>query len=227
MWKPSSTLRSFSQNWVHSSRKQIWKYMFRLQDVSQLRIFIHLSSSQYSIMMIDEAITAVSFWNLFSELSIRSSKIHSNPRFTSNLSKMRILKWKYGDHNGVVSQKLLKFSSTASGSWIHDQADGDLFSKLYYAYLFVIDQFYFRVEKWTDLKWTFLRDSIQTGFGQLIRLPVTSKEKVKAWRHFTRREKSLWRHRHFFPNIYLRKKPRENNWPEGFRETIERNHNNL
>ena len=79
-----------------------------------------------------------------------------------------------------------------------------------------------RNDFWIEMN--FLRDSIRNWFGQLIRLPVTSKEKVKAWRHFTRREKSLWRYRHFFPNIYLRKKPRESNWPKAlekpFKETI-------
>ena len=91
-------------------------------------------------------------------------------------------------------------------------------------FLSKLEFIFFPVEKWF-LNW----NELFTWFdSKLIRSinspPCYVKRKVKAWRHFTRREKSLWRHRHFFPNIYLRKKPRESNWPKAlekpFKETI-------
>ena len=118
----------------------------------------------------------------------------------------------------------LVIETVSSGPWTPDVLSGQILKESSYLFCPNLSLYFFesRNDFWIEMN--FLRDSIRNWFGQLIRLPVTSKEKVKAWRHFTRREKSLWRHRHFFPNIYLRKKPRESNWPKAlekpFKETI-------
>ena len=119
---------------------------------------------------------------------------------TNNFPKSRPISWSV---NPWHKQELIGLAiDVLSGPWIPDESVGQILSLPFLNSSWI-------VKLKSELKWTSLRDSIWNWFGQLIRLPVTSKEKVKAWRHFTRREKSLWRHRHFFPNIYLRKKPRE------------------